>query len=332
MTYLTLSDRKIIARMLRDGESYRSIARVLGRGKSTISDEVKHNQMEWEEYYDAEAAHARSLRRQQNKGKKPKIQRNPILKSYIIKQMQEEQWSPEQIAGTLKEKWKMTIISHETIYQFIYSEEGKKLKLWLELRRKKRPFRQPMGKRRHRPIIPERTSIHDRETEANEKLDIGHLETDSMQFSKQKEILSVQVDRLSLRCVITKLPSKEAIHTHSAIEAAINELNEAGETKSVKTITFDNGSENVKHVLLKEEFKIQTYFCDPYSSYQKGLVENINGLIRQYLPRYIDMSQVTDEQIQEIQDKLNNRPRKTLNYRTPNQVHLTFAQSGRLNT
>jgi transposase, IS30 family len=330
MTYLTLSDRKIIERMLRNGESYRSIARVLERGKSTISNEVKHNQMDWEEHYNAESAHARSLRRQQNKGKKPKIERNPLLKAYIIECMKKDQWSPQQIAGEMNKRCGMTIISHETIYKFIYSDEGKKLKLWLELRRKKKPYRQPWGKRKKRIGIPERVSIHEREEEANEKLDIGHLETDSMQFSQQREILSVQVDRLSLRCTISKLPSKEAVYTHSAIEMAINEFNDLGGEKQVKTLTFDNGSENVKHILLREEFKIQTYFCDPYSSYQKGLVENINGLIRQYLPRHTVMSQITDEQIQEIQDKLNNRPRKTLNYRTPNQVHSTFAQSGRL--
>jgi transposase, IS30 family len=330
MTYLTYSDRKIIERMLRDGESHRSIGKVLGRGKSTISEEIAKNQMEWEDYYKAESAHARSLRRQENKGKKPKIERNPVLKAHIIAKMKEDQWSPQQIAGEINTRCKMTIISHETIYQFVYSDEGKRLKLWLELRRKKRPYRQPWGKRRQRVTIPERVSIHEREESANKKMDIGHLETDSMQFSKQREILSVQVDRLSLKCVISKLLSKEAEPTKSAIEMAINQMNEAGEGKQVLTITFDNGTENVRHVYLKKKFKIQTYFCDAYSSWQKGLVENINGLIRQYLPLKTNMSQITDEDIQTIQDKLNNRPRKTLGYITPNQAHSILARGGRL--
>lgn len=332
MNYLTYSDRKIIERMLRDGESHRSIAKVLKRGKSTVSEEITKNQMEWEYHYCAESAHVRSLRRQENKGKKAKIQRNPVLKAHIIRCMKEEQWSPQQIAGEINTRCKVTIVSHETIYQFIYSDEGKKLKLWLELRRKKRPFRQPWGRRRQRITIPERVSIYEREEAANEKMEIGHLETDSMQFSKQREILSVQVDRLSLRCAISKLPNKEAEETKSAIETAVNEFNELGGEKQVQSITFDNGTENVKHVFLRDAFGIRTYFCDAYASWQKGLVENTNGLIRQYLPRHTNMSKITDEQIREIQEKLNNRPRKSLGYRTPNHVHSILARGGRLYT
>lgn len=328
MTYLTYSDRKIIERMLKGGESHRSIAKVLERGKSTISDEIRISVMEYETEYRADLAHQRSLRRQQNKGKKPKLKRNTILKEHVIRCLKEDQWSPEQIAGELNERCGMTIICHETIYQFIYSDEGKKLQLWLELRRKKRPIRQPYGKRKQRTTIPERVSIHERGDEANLRLEIGHLETDSVQFSNQLWILSVQIDRLTQKCVISKLPNKTALETRSALIDAVNELGE----QHIKSITFDNGTENVKHVDVRDLYSIDTFFCDAYCSWQKGSVENINGLIRQYFPRWTDMNKVTDEQIYEVQEKLNNRPRKSLRYLTPNHAFNILAQGGRLYT
>lgn len=326
MKYLILSDRKIIEHMLKSQESYRCIGRVLRRGKSTIAEEVTKNKMEYEAEYNAEKAHERSLRRQQRKGKQRKIERNESLKEHIISRMKIDQWSPQQIAGELRTICQKTIVSHETIYQFLYSDEGRKLKLWLHMRRKKKPVRQPWGTRRQRILIPHRVSIHERSEAANQKKEIGHLETDSMIFSKQSFILSVQVDRFSRKCMITKLPNKTADQTKSAIEATINELGE----QHIKTITFDNGTENVKHVELKDIYQVETYFCDAYCSWQKGLVENTNGLIRQYFPRHTDLSKVTDEDIYEIQEKLNNRPRKSLHYLTPNHVFLTLAQGGRI--
>lgn len=111
-----------------------------------------------------------------------------------------------------------------------------------------------------------------------------------------------------------------------ALHVAVEEYGQ----KNVKSITFDNGTENVRHTALKEAYGLATYFCDAYASWQKGLVENINGLIRQYFPRCTDMSKVTDEQIYEVQEKLNNRPRKSLGYLTPNQMYSLSTQSGLL--
>jgi len=115
---------------------------------------------------------------------------------------------------------------------------------------------------------------------------------------------------------------------NATAQFALEELGEA----HVKSITFDNGTENTKHVELKNDYNLQTYFCDPYCSWQKGKVENLNGLIRQYLPRSINMKEITDEQICDIQEKLNNRPRKSLGYFTPNHAFQILAQGGRLRT
>ncbi|MBC8499058.1 MAG: IS30 family transposase [Candidatus Atribacteria bacterium] len=315
----------MIEKMLKQGMGIRAIGRVLNRGHSTISEEISKNKMTYEKKYSAEQAQARHKRRQLNKGNKRKLDRKTELKKHVIKQL-EEDWSPEQIAGDLKKKYGMTIISHETIYQFIYSEEGRHLKLWLHLRIKHKPYRRVRGKRKSQKgqIITERVSIHQRPKEADDRVMLGHLESDSMIFSNQKPVLSVQVDRASQKCALTKVNNKTALETKYALVRAIEE-----EYASVETITYDNGSENVLHIEIRDEYQIATYFCDPYCSWQKGLVEQINGLIRQYLPRHINMNKITQDQIYEIQEKINNRPRKSLNYRTPNQVYSMLVESGR---
>lgn len=326
MTQINFFDRKMIEKLLKKGMGIREIGRAMGKPHNTISDEIRKNKYPHETEYNAELAQARHEKRQLNKGNRAKIDRRTELKKYIIARILEDNWSPEQIAGVLREEYGMTIISHETIYQFIYSEEGRMLKLWLHLRRKHKPQRTKRGMRKSRKgtTIKYRTSIHQRPKEANERQILGHIETDSMIFSKQKTILSVQVDRASQKCTITKLDNKSAFETKYALIRAIED-----EYASVKTITYDNGTENALHHELIKEYGIETYFCDPYCSWQKGLVEEINGLIRQYFPRHTNMSKITQDQVYEVQEKLNNRPRKTLKYKSPNQVYSLLIESGR---
>lgn len=325
MKQINFTERKMIEKMLKQGMGVRAIGRVLNRGHSTISEENSKNKSPHEAQYNAEFSQARHEKRQLNKGNKRKLARKEKLKAHVIEKL-EEDWSPEQIAGELRERCGMTIISHETIYQFIYSEEGRNLKLWLHLRIKHRPERRKRGTRKSRKglTIPERISIHKRTPEAAERKIPGHLETDSMIFSNQRPIVSVQVDRASQKCAITKLENKTALETKYALVRAIED-----EYASVKTITFDNGSENVLHTEIRDTYEISTHFCDPYCSWQKGLVEEINGLIRQYLPLHVNMNKLTQDDIYEIQEKLNNRPRKSLKYKTPNQIYSQLIESGR---
>jgi transposase, IS30 family len=325
MKQLNFTERKMIEKMLKQGMGIRAIGRALNRGHSTIGEEIRKNKSPHEAQYNAELAQARHEKRHLNRGNKSKLGRKEKLKKHVIEKLIED-WSPEQIAGELRERCGMTIISHETIYQFIYSEEGRQLKLWLHLRIKHKAERRKRGTRKSRKgqIIPERISIHQRAEEAAQRKISGHLETDSMIFSNQKSIISVQVDRASQKCAITKLENKTALETKYALVRAIEE-----EYASVKTITFDNGSENVLHTEIRDIYKISTHFCDPYCSWQKGLVEEINGLIRQYLPRHSNMNKITQDDIYEIQEKLNNRPRKSLGYKTPNQIYSQLIQSGR---
>jgi IS30 family transposase len=325
MKYLRLEERIIIQKMLREGAGIRSIGKVLGRGHSTISEEISINKKSYEPQYNAVAAHRRFLSRQQNKGNVSILDKRPEIKTYLIRQLQTEQWSPEQIAGMLELLHGKKVISPETIYQFIYSSEGKQYQLWRHLRHRHHPRRKTRAGRHKqaREVIPERISIH-----ARGEQQFGDLESDSMIFSLGRAILSVQEEPLSKRCILTKLPDKTALNTQYALEKAIEEFGQS----NIQSFTFDNGTENAYHTVIRDTYSITTYFCDPYCSYQKGKVENTNGLIRQYLPRSIRLEDVTDEEIYAIQEKLNNRPRKALHYLTPNQVFSILAQGGRIRT
>lgn len=328
MKYLTFEERKKIEKMLNEGLSLREIGKILKRSHTTIGYEIKINKRGYKEPYNAETAHNRFLERQLKKGNVSKLEKDPKLKEFIIEKLVQDQWSPEQISGVLKLRNGKTIICYETVYKFIYSEEGKKQKLWLELRHKKRPIRQKRGNRKQRFIIKDRVSISKRSYAANKRKEIGHLESDSMIFSKQKPILSVQADRKSKKCVITLLENKTAKETKTALHRAIEEMG----ISNIKTITYDNGTENAYHYEINNEYGIKSYFCRAYASWQKGLVENTNKLIRQYFPRWINMKKITQDLVEKIQEKLNNRPRKSLNYFTPNQAYQIFAQGGRIRT
>lgn len=328
MKYLTYEERKMIEKMYNQKIRKRAIARILKRSHSTIIEEINRNITSYNAYYDADEAHRKFLHRQAQKGNISKLEKDPKLKKFVIEKLTMEQWSPEQISGLLKLQNRKTVICHETVYKFIYSEEGRKKKLWLELRHKKKPMRQKRGSRKQRFIIKNRVSISKRPYAANKKKEVGHLESDSMIFSKQKPILSVQADRKSKKCVITLLENKSAKETKMALHRAIEEMGIC----NVKTITYDNGTENAYHYEINNEYEIKSYFCRSYASWQKGLVENTNKLIRQYFPRWINMKKITQDYVEEIQEKLNNRPRKTLNYFTPNQAYQIFVQGGRIRT
>jgi transposase, IS30 family len=166
--------------------------------------------------------------------------------------------------------------------------------------------------------IKERTSIHERPAYVESRAEFGHFETDSVIFSRGLCILSVQYERKTSLVRLTKLPNKTAIATASALRSLANEFDGR---HPVLSVTYDNGTENVLHTELIHQYGIATYFADTYSSWQKGGVENANGLIRQYLPRNIDFESMTDDAIYQIQEKLNNRPRKRLQWLSPNEAY-----------
>jgi IS30 family transposase len=315
MKRLTLYEREQIALLTTQGVSKREIAKRIGRDHTVVSRELNRNTPQLFPY-EAINAHYYAERR----GKKTNVRK---LKKYEklrlwVRAKLRLKWSPEQIAGRLKEHPPKGLekyrVSHEAIYQWIY-EESPKGEPWLyhHLRRKHPERRKKLGrKKRNKVQIKELVPIEERP----EITGLGHLEADSLVGRSHKSGLSVHFEKLSLWVRIHHLDSLKAHETHDALTATIEDLPPG----FVKTITFDRGSETALHFELREPYKLMTFHCDPYSPYQKGGVENINGLIRQFYPKGTDFATVTTESIAEVEALLNNRPRKKLNYQTPNEV------------
>ncbi|WP_442871403.1 IS30 family transposase [Candidatus Thiodiazotropha sp. CDECU1] len=166
-------------------------------------------------------------------------------------------------------------------------------------------------------VIASKISIIDRPEEIKNRLEIGHWESDSIESKGRKSGLNVLLERSSRLAQITKLSSKKSIDTFHAIEKRLSIFPD----KYIKSITYDNGPENARHLQVNEAFKCDSYFCQPYHSWEKGAVEQINGLIRRYLPKGTDFSQIHYSKIKEVESALNNRPRKCLNFKTPIEVY-----------
>jgi IS30 family transposase len=325
---LSLYERQIIETNLKAGKSAREIAKLIGRNHTVVTREIRRNKGQLFDYSSAIAQQATERRSKYTNTKK--LIKNWRLCLYVTNRLYED-WSPEQIAGRLK-RYPPTYlhgksVGHEAIYRYIYSEAPG---LYHELR-KAHPERQRQGQRKpnKRTIIPDRTPIELRPEVVNQRQRYGDWESDGMEFMRKKPgLVSVQKERKSQLLRLTKLDTKKAKETRVAIENMIEELPH----DFIYTITFDNGGEAAEHNIIKQEYEIETYFCKPYSPWQKGSVENIIGLVRQYLPKGSDITDLTDNDLFFIQERLNDRPRKLLQYQTPNEIFKQIIKSGALNS
>ncbi len=307
--------------------SLRQIGRDLKRNHGVISREIALNCSRDGTYSAVLAQEKADHRREKRRTRKRKLDLDDALREHVVSEIRSRQ-SPDVIAGRLKTDpprgLERRTISHEAIYQWIQSGEGRKLGLHHFLL-SGRPRRQKHYTRKKRKAhIPERVSIHTRPEGINERKEFGHWETDSMVFSKQRERLSVQYERKARYVAIHRLSNGTAEATEEALQDSIQSLPQ----DLWKTLTFDNGGEGANHSNLREQYGIQTYFCDPYASWQKGGVENTNRIIRRYLPRNTDMSKITQQDIYDIQERINNTPRKILGYKTPKEVMAEAQGSG----
>jgi IS30 family transposase len=308
---LLYGERQIIETGLIEKKSFRKIGKILNRNHTDIAREAKRNAGKFLPY-SADRAQICADKRLLNKKTKI-LETNISLKKYVVDSLRRLD-SPEQIAGRLRERSTKLLekISHETIYKFIYAEKG--LHQYLRTARQKRRKR---GQRKSRNHILERVSIHERSSEVAAKSRYGDWETDTVESGRNGESgLSVQYERKSQLCRIHKIPNKKSVETNEAIMKTIDSL----PLHLFATLTLDNGTEGARHMEIRDEFGIETYFCDPYCSWQKGGVENLNKLIRQFFPKKTDFSKISEEEIYAAQENLNNRPRKGLDYRTPNEV------------
>ena len=316
---LTYFDRQMLQHQLRTKKSLRCISRVVRIDHSVISREIRRNS-DGRDKYRADTAQ-RLCEKRKHKRHAGKLDKYPKLRKYVEDRLNED-WSPEQIAGRLQEQppddLRGMTISYESIYYWVYEKSEKHKKLYRHLRTHRVKRRKQGGRKSRKVAIPSRVSIHKREDTVNKKLRYGDWESDTVEFQKKKDnpYLSVQYERKSQLVRIHKMKNKTAEETRDALVRTAESVPQ----DLFQTITLDNGTEGVLHTDLRDMFGVETYFCDPYSSWQKGGVENMNKLIRQYLPRTTDMKAITDEDIQQIQERLNSRPRKGLNYQTPNEV------------
>ena len=219
-----------------------------------------------------------------------------------------EQLSPEQVAAELP-------ISHETLYQHIYADKAAGGALWKNLRcQKKRKKRYASGVERRGQIVGRRP-IHERPANVELRRTVGHWEGDTVIGAGHKQAIVTLVERKSGYAVLMKVNHKTSELVSAAVIKKLEPIRDR-----VKTITFDNGKEFAEHARIDEALGSTTYFADPFSRWQRGSNENFNGLLRQYIPKKRPLSTVTDEELKMIERRLNNRPRKRLGFKTPNQV------------
>jgi transposase, IS30 family len=318
MRRITYLERHIIEICLASGKSNRRIADILGRDRRVIDREVERNTPGNREYR-AKLAEQLAEKREQRRCKQKLLKDEP-LRQFVIQNLKGD-LSPEQIAGILQDAPPEHLVGkqvcHETIYQYVYSGEGRYEHLYTHLRRHHRR-RKKRGTRKHTKVtILERISIHNRSSLIDAKQRYGDFECDLVEGPRSdKQALSVHYERKSQYVKIHRVLNKTAQETNEALLKTKESLPE----DFMKSITFDNGSETAWHHEMRYNHNIDTYHCDPYASWQKGGVENMNGLIRQYIPKGAKISEYTDAEIKQIEIKLNHRPRKSLNYKSPNQV------------
>jgi len=300
------NERDKIAIWFGSGVSAREIGRRLGRDHTVIDRELKRNR-----YDDGYIAiHAQTLaHRRTYQIKKRCWWQTQWLYSYVLEKLGEG-WSPEQISGRLKLKRGYQVISHESIYRFIYDPENQDKKLWEYLTRKQRRRYRKYGRKVQKVIIPNRVSIHLRDKRVERRKMFGHWEGDSIigQQTKSK-IIHTEVERKTRYLQALVINSKSSTDTIEAQKKIFDQL-------PAKTVTMDNGTEFVKHQELNE-MGIKTFFADPYCSGQRGTNENTNGLIRRYLPKKTSFENLSQADLDDIVFEINNRPRKVLKFSTP---------------
>jgi len=315
--HLSIDERLQIYQFSQDGLSQGEIARRLVRDKATISRELRRHAVS--AGYLPDLAQRRYCARRQRCRPRWRMADRGLRRTVILRL--EQGCSPEQISGRLRIEQGGTVINHETIYRFVYeSPLGRQEKLYQYLRRGKKKRSRRMGRRVHTGAIANRRFIHDRPLAANERSEMGHWETDSLLFSHE-EALNVLVERLSRFIVLTQLAGKSARDTGQVLVERLRPL-------PCRSVTADNGSENADHAIVSQQLAIPFFFCHPYHSWEKGTVENTNGLIRRYLPRQTDLSRVShtvpvscrEEDLDAIAAELNQRPRKCLGFRMPAEV------------
>ena len=306
-SHLNKTERTLIKDWKNQCISLREIGRRLNRSHTTISRELRRNLWCGRHYYirGAQELYEYRLKRRARRYR---------LKTQSIRRFVHQKlaigWTPELIAGRLKVSGSKEYICHESIYQYIYIQAPDLIE-YLTRKHKRRRTKNPYRSTAER--IKNRVSIALRPAQVDKREMVGHWESDSVVGGDRKSGLNVIVERTTRLVNISLMKNKTAQETKSAVIRRLS--NHPDEL--VKSITYDNGSENVLHQEINDKLGTQSFFCEPYHSWEKGSVEQVNGLIRRYLPKGTHFNNVTAAEINRIEKRLNNRPRKCLNYKTP---------------
>lgn len=321
--HINADERDLIALWKSEGQSNKEIARILGRSVSSVGREMKRNSFEGK-YYVAIHAQAKSCERKSLAGKRHPLRNKEVFRWVVARLMRG--WSPEQIAGRMGLVFQNNAgmrISPETIYSFIYFPRYAHRKLWEYLPWKRKTRRRKQGRKVHRGRIPDRVSIHLRPETVEAREEFGHWEGDTVEGKAHKNGVHTEVERKSRFLAAQKV---ERINSTQALKAQ-KKIFSPLPAHARKTVTLDNGRENHLHTGLKE-LGMCTFFCDPYSSWQRGTNEYHNGLIRRYLPKKTDLSDLNQEELDDIVYEINTRPRKCLGFYTPREVFLRELRQG----
>ena len=314
MKHLTAAQRGNIETLLQEKYTNKQIANRLGRDPSTISREIKKG-LDGSGIYRAWVAQVAYDTNRKRCKQIPKLDHpaNYRLRSRIVSCLQQG-WDPSMIAGRLAGEGFKLVVCAETIYEWIYtSAYAISEELYQYLRYGKKRRTKHKGRSAQRSKIPNRISIHERPDVVDTKSRLGDWEGDSVVYTHKHAINTVN-ERISSLVAFTKLTQKTALQTAEAVIAKLSRY-------LAYTITFDNGSEFTQHGLITAALGVDVYFADPYSSWQRGANENSNRQLRAYLPKHSDIRDLTQKELDNIAWELNNKPRRRLNWHTPQEVY-----------
>ncbi|MBA2440640.1 MAG: IS30 family transposase [Thermoleophilaceae bacterium] len=306
-TQLTREQRYQIYILRKAGHPQNFIAREIGVHPSTISREVKRGSG-WRGYRPKQADESACARKQNRY--RPRINAEAWA---LVEQLLRQDWSPEQVSGWLL-KEKRLQVSHERIYQYIYADKvgGGTLSKHLRCRKRRR---KRYGSYDRRGQMPNCRSIEERPRIVDQRKRVGDWEADTIIGQNHQQAILSLVERKSKLCLLKKVERNTAAEVEQAIAELLLPV-----AAQVYTITSDNGREFANHQSVEKKLKAAFYFAHPFAAWERGTNENTNGLVRQYFPKGSDFSKITEADIQQVTARLNNRPRKRLNYRTPQRV------------
>jgi transposase, IS30 family len=309
---ITKVERLEIAILLAKSYSMRAIARALGRSPNTVSYEVRANSVRG--VYDPHKANIKAqVRKKGRRFQYSKIEKEPRLKELIVAKL-EAHWNPCEIAGWIKLHHDEWTVSTASIYTWLRTSRGDR---YCDLLYSERHYVKKHKKKTKRVLIPNRVGIEERPLEVTDRLIYGHYESDTIVSCRGgKGAILVLLERVSRTVYLWKLSGMKPAPCARQLKLASASLN-------IKSITFDNGIENTQH----ESIGVPTYFCDPYSSWQKGAVENVNKMIRRYVPKGTDLRGVSQTDLDFIADRINKKPRQVLGFRSAYEIDVLLRES-----